>query len=79
MVNGTFDRLRAGKAHVPEAAWGVFEATGPTPRAIQDTWKRISTGWLLPSGWEHTEGAQLRIYVPGHSSGPDYLSEVRSP
>jgi AraC family transcriptional regulator len=64
---------------IPKLTWAVFEAVGPIPDAIQDTWKRIFSEWFPSSGYEHAEGPELEVYERGDMSKPDYKSYVWIP
>lgn len=64
---------------IPKLTWTVFEAVGPIPGAIQDTWKRIFSEWFPSSGYEHAEGPELEVYEPGDMSKPDYKSYIWIP
>lgn len=65
--------------HIPPADWGVFEATGPMPGAIQALCKRIYTEFFPAGGYERAEGPDLEIYYEGDSTSPDYRSEIWIP
>lgn len=64
---------------VPAATWGVFEAHGPLPEALQETMQRIFNEWFPSSGWEHADAPELEIYPPGDVRGADYCSELWMP
>jgi AraC family transcriptional regulator len=65
--------------HIPPADWGIFEATGPMPGAIQELFKRIYTEFFPAGGYERAEGSDLEIYYEGDIASPDYRSEIWIP
>lgn len=76
-------RAAEGWSVLPVAAstWAVFTVLGPFPQAVQDTWKRIYTEWLLTSGYEVSEGPEL-LWTDAeneNSAAPDYHSEIWIP
>lgn len=57
---------RAG--HVPDdldvlevapGSWAVFRATGPYPRALQDTWAATATQWFPSNPWRLRPGPEI--------------------
>lgn len=61
------------------ATWAVFTSVGPMPRAIQKVWERIFQEWLPSTGFEHADGPELELYLPGDPSAQDYKCEVWIP
>lgn len=64
---------------IPESTWAVFESIGPMPHAIQKVWEKIYSEWFPATGYEHTGGPELEVYLPGDMSAEDYRSEVWIP
>lgn len=64
---------------VPALTWGVFEAIGPMPNAIQELFKRIYTEFFPAGGYERANGPDIEVYYEGDISSPDYRSEVWIP
>lgn len=44
---------------VPPLTWAVFEATGPFPSTLQDTWGRIYAEWFPSSTYQIAEGPEM--------------------
>lgn len=59
--------------------WAIFEAVGPMPKAIQETWQYIFSDWMPSSEYKHANGPELEIYYPGDPQAADYQSEVWVP
>ncbi|MBW5447571.1 helix-turn-helix domain-containing protein [Cohnella sp. CFH 77786] len=51
------------KMDFPEAAWAVFEASGP-PEGLQEIWKRLYTEWLPASAYELANLPAVECYLP---------------
>lgn len=64
---------------IPAATWGVFEAVGPLPGSIVNTWKRIFAEWFPASGYQSTTLPTLEIYSEGDSAAEDYTCELWVP
>ena len=66
--------LPAGCRDIPEAAatWGIFEARGPIPEAIQGMTPRIFSERFPSSGREHAERPEMEIYSAGDIRDADY-------
>lgn len=64
---------------IPAATWGIFEARGALPDAIQEQMKRVFNEWFPTSNWEHAGGPALEIYPPGDTTSADYRSEIWFP
>jgi AraC family transcriptional regulator len=64
---------------IPASTWAVFESIGPMPYAIQKVWDKIFAEWFPATGYEHTGGPELEIYLQGDSSAEDYKCEVWIP
>lgn len=49
---------------VPASTWAVFTVEGTFPEALQTTWAKIASEWLVPqvSGYELNEGPELLCY-----------------
>jgi len=66
-------------AHVPAAAWAVFQSVGPLPDAIQEVTRRIFYEWFPATGYVHDAAPELEVYPDGDTSSPDYRCEVWIP
>lgn len=64
---------------IPAATWAIFEAVGPIPGAIQETWQRIFSEWFPETGYEHANAPELEVYLPGNPMDSDYKCEVWIP
>ncbi|KPU43293.1 transposon Tn10 TetD protein [Oxobacter pfennigii] len=64
---------------IPAASWAIFTSTGPMPGAIQDVWARIFQEWFPATGFEHANGPELEVYLPGDAAAKDYKCEVWIP
>jgi AraC family transcriptional regulator len=64
---------------IPASTWGIFEARGALPNAIQEQMKRVFNEWFPTSNWEHVDGPVLEIYPPGDATSADYRSEIWIP
>ncbi|KXZ15143.1 hypothetical protein AXI59_04630 [Bacillus nakamurai] len=47
---------------IRRATWAVFEAIGPVPGAVQNTWERIFSEWFPSTGYEHAGGPEIEVY-----------------
>jgi AraC family transcriptional regulator len=45
--------------NIPDLTWGIFEAVGPFPEALQETWGKIYAEWFPSSNYEVTEGPEI--------------------
>jgi len=64
---------------VPAATWAVFDSVGAMPDAIQNVFGRIFSEFFPSTGYEHAEGPELEVYLPGDPSSADYRCEVWIP
>jgi AraC family transcriptional regulator len=64
---------------VPSTNYVVFEAVGPMPESIQNTWKRAFTEWFPTSGYDIAPGAQVEWYIDEDGSSADCRSEIWIP
>ncbi|WP_094606733.1 hypothetical protein SPSIL_011560 [Sporomusa silvacetica DSM 10669] len=64
---------------IPALTWGVFEAVGPMPNAIQELFKRIYTEFFPAGGYERGNGPDIEVYYEGDIHSPDYRFEVWIP
>lgn len=64
---------------VEASDWAVFTATGPFPKAVQDTWARIYAEWFPSSGYELTGGPEILWYESPDLSKPDCKNEIWIP
>jgi len=65
--------------HVPALTWAVFEAVGPFPDALQDTWARIYAEWFPSSGYQQADGPELLWNESLDTTRPDFRSEIWIP
>jgi AraC family transcriptional regulator len=64
---------------IPAATWAIFTSVGPMPNAIIDVWSRIFQEWFPATGYQHADGPELEVYLPGDTSSKDYKCEVWIP
>ncbi|MCD2347755.1 AraC family transcriptional regulator [Clostridium guangxiense] len=64
---------------VPKLSFAIFECIGPMPNAIQEVTKRIFAEWFPATKYEHADGPEFEIYLPGNPNAEDYRSEVWIP
>lgn len=57
----------------PDDTFASFEAKGSLPNSIQSTTKYIYSEWFPQSGYEHSAGPELEIYLGGDSNSDDYI------
>jgi AraC family transcriptional regulator len=53
------------RREVPALTWAVFPGEGKMPDAIQLVWKRIFSEWFPSMDYEHADGPELEVYLPG--------------
>jgi AraC family transcriptional regulator len=61
---------------VAAATWAVFTSRGKFPDALQETWARIYTEWLVTSGYELTHGPEMLWVSDDDTNDPNYHSEI---
>ncbi|GAA0381673.1 AraC family transcriptional regulator [Bacillus horti] len=44
---------------IPATTWAVFDAVGPAPETMLNTWERVHTEWFPTSGYELTEAPEF--------------------
>ncbi|MEW9122488.1 MAG: AraC family transcriptional regulator [Thermotaleaceae bacterium] len=64
---------------VPPSTWAVFEAIGPFPDALQDTWGRIYSEWFPSSNYEIAEGPEILWNEDKDLTSPNFKSEIWIP
>lgn len=64
---------------VPPSTWAIFKSVGAMPHAIQKVWGRIYSEWFPATGYEHSGGPELEVYLPGNPDSNDYVCEVWIP
>ncbi|MFD2614813.1 AraC family transcriptional regulator [Paenibacillus gansuensis] len=64
---------------VPGSTWAVFLSQGPLPDAITGLFQQIYQEWFPATGYEHTGGPEIEVYLPGDPSAEDYRCEVWIP
>jgi len=64
---------------VPASLWAVFDATGPFPSVLQDTWGRIYSEWLPSSSYEVGAGPEILWIGDKDLSSPLVKSEIWIP
>lgn len=64
---------------VPKLSFAVFESIGPTPDALQEVTRRIFSEWFPATKYEHADGPEFEVYLPGDPQAEDYRSEVWVP
>lgn len=64
---------------VPACTWAVFEAVGPFPQTLQETWGRIYAEWFPSSGYEQIAGPEIVSHASTDFSSPTFTSEIWIP
>ncbi|MFK7691748.1 GyrI-like domain-containing protein [Paenibacillus sp. HJGM_3] len=64
---------------VAASEWAVFEAVGPFPETLQNTWGRIYSEWFPSSGYELAAGPEMLWNESKDTSSPTYRSEIWIP
>ncbi len=64
---------------VPAGAWAVFEAVGPFPATLQNTWGRIYSEWFPSANYELAAGPEILRNESQDVSSPDFRSEIWIP
>lgn len=64
---------------IPALTWAVFESVGGMPNAIQQVTQRIFSEFFPSTEYEHADGPELEVYLPGDTNADDYLCEVWVP
>lgn len=64
---------------VPKLSFAVFESIGPMPDALQEVTRRIFSEWFPATKYEHADGPEFEVYLPGDVQAEDYRSEVWIP
>lgn len=64
---------------VPKLSFAVFESIGPIPDALQEVTRRIFSEWFPATKYEHADGPEFEVYLPGDMQAEDYKSEVWIP
>ncbi|MFQ3544670.1 AraC family transcriptional regulator [Halobacillus rhizosphaerae] len=71
---GSFSKLE-----VPALTWAIFEATGPFPNTLQDTWGRIYSEWFPSSNYQVTEGPEILSIKSKDLASPSVKCEIWVP
>lgn len=64
---------------VPALTWGVFEAVGPFPAALQDVWGRIYSEWFPSATYEMAQGPEILWNEHKDTAAPNFKSEIWIP
>ncbi|GGH75868.1 AraC family transcriptional regulator [Compostibacillus humi] len=65
---------------IPAATWAVFPVHGAMPHAMPKVWNRIFSEWFPATGYEHSGGPDMEVYVSEDDpSSDDYYSEIWVP
>ncbi len=67
------------KLEVPAFTWAVFEAVGPFPHTLQETWGRIYSEWFPSSTYQQTEGPEILSIKSKDLTSPTVKSEIWIP
>lgn len=67
------------KLEVPAFTWAVFEAVGPFPDTLQETWGRIYAEWFPSSSYQQTEGPEILSIKSKDLTSPMVKSEIWIP
>lgn len=65
--------------NIPAYTWAIFKCVGPTPDAIQKTWRDIYREWLPGTDYELIPDYDIENYLPGDNTSCDYISEIWLP
>lgn len=65
--------------NIPAYTWAIFKCVGPTPDAIQKTWRGIYREWLPGTDYELIPDYDIENYLPGDNTSCDYISEIWLP
>lgn len=64
----------------PAASWAIFPVHGAMPHAMHKVWERIFLEWFPSTGYEHTGGPEMEVYLSDKDpSSEDYNSEIWIP
>lgn len=65
---------------IPSATWAIFPVYGAMPDAIPKVWQRIFSEWFPSTGYEHSGGPEMEVYLSDEDpSSEDYYSEIWIP
>jgi AraC family transcriptional regulator len=64
---------------IPALTWAVFEAIGPAPEAVQNTWAAIYAEWFPSSSYQQTEGPELLWFASKDVTSLTFRSEIWIP
>jgi AraC family transcriptional regulator len=64
---------------VASGTWGVFEASGKFPDALQDVWGRIYAEWFPASNYEQINGPEILWNESKNIDSPHFRSEIWIP
>jgi len=64
---------------VTASTWAVFEAVGPFPQTLQNTWGRIYSEWFPTSSYELVKGPEILWNEHADTTSPVYRSEIWIP
>ncbi|GIN10894.1 AraC family transcriptional regulator [Shouchella clausii] len=65
---------------IPAATWAIFPVHGAMPHAMPKIWERIFSEWFPATGYEHSGGPEMEVYVSdANPYSKDYYSEIWVP
>ena len=64
---------------VAASTWAVFEAVGPFPQTLQNTWGRIYSEWFPTSSYELAKGPEILWNAHKDTTSPTFQSEIWIP
>jgi len=67
------------KLYVPARTWAVFEAAGPFPNMLQETWGRIYSEWFPTSAFQQVEGPEILSIKTKDLTSSEVKSEIWIP
>lgn len=70
---------RFAQLDVAATTWAVFEAIGPFPATLQETWGRIYSEWFPTSAYEQAEGPEILWNEREDYASPTFRSEIWIP
>lgn len=65
---------------ISSATWAVFPVHGAMPDAMPKVWQRIFSEWFPSTGYEHSGGPEMEVYLSnGDPASDKYYSEIWIP
>ncbi|MCL2124889.1 MAG: GyrI-like domain-containing protein [Oscillospiraceae bacterium] len=64
---------------IPASMWAIFEAKGPCPAAIQDTFARVYSEWFPTVDYLRIQIPEIEWFSQGDPTSEDYICEAWVP